>query len=95
MLMRTFRRKKWEYHETVQRLLLDFKKALDSVRGEVLYSILIECGVFVKRVRLIKICLKEMYSKLRIGKHLCESFPIQNGLKQGVCSTNEGEEECI
>jgi hypothetical protein len=22
------------------------------------------------------------YSKVRIGKHLCTSFPIQNGLKQ-------------
>jgi hypothetical protein len=28
-------------------------------------------------------CLKETYSKVRIGKHLSESFPIQNGLKQG------------
>jgi hypothetical protein len=24
-----------------------------------------------------------MYSKVRIGKHLSDSFPIQNGLKQG------------
>jgi hypothetical protein len=23
-----------------------------------------------------------MYSKVRIGKHVCDSFPIQNGLKQ-------------
>jgi hypothetical protein len=28
-------------------------------------------------------CLNEMFSKLRIGKHLSDSFPIQNGLKQG------------
>jgi hypothetical protein len=28
-------------------------------------------------------CLNETYSKVRIGKHLSESFPIQNGLKQG------------
>jgi hypothetical protein len=25
----------------------------------------------------------ETYSKVRIGKHLSENFPIQNGLKQG------------
>jgi hypothetical protein len=25
----------------------------------------------------------ETYSKVRIGKHLSETFPIQNGLKQG------------
>jgi hypothetical protein len=24
-----------------------------------------------------------MYSKVRIGKHLSDSYPIQNGLKQG------------
>jgi hypothetical protein len=28
-------------------------------------------------------CSNETYSKVRIGKHLCGSFPIQNGLKQG------------
>jgi hypothetical protein len=28
-------------------------------------------------------CLNETYSKVRIGKHLSASFPIQNGLKQG------------
>jgi hypothetical protein len=28
-------------------------------------------------------CLNETYSKVHIGKHLSENFPIQNGLKQG------------
>jgi hypothetical protein len=37
----------------------------------------------MKLVRLIKMCLNETYSKVRIGKHLSDSFPIQNGLKQG------------
>jgi hypothetical protein len=37
----------------------------------------------MKLVRLIKMCLNETYSKVRIGKHLSQSFPIQNGLKQG------------
>jgi hypothetical protein len=27
-------------------------------------------------------CLNETYSKVRTGKHLSDSFPIQNGLKQ-------------
>jgi hypothetical protein len=35
------------------------------------------------RVRLIKMSLNERYSKVRIGKHLSDTFPIQNGLKQG------------
>jgi hypothetical protein len=27
-------------------------------------------------------CLNEKYRKVRIGKHLSDSFPIENGLKQ-------------
>jgi hypothetical protein len=34
-------------------------------------------------VRLIKMCLNETYSKVRIGKRLPDTFSIQNGLKQG------------
>jgi hypothetical protein len=37
----------------------------------------------MKLVRLIKMCLNETYSKVCIGKHLSDSFPIQSGLKQG------------
>jgi hypothetical protein len=48
-----------------------------------MYNILIEFGVPMKLVRLIKICSNETYSKARIGKLLSDSFPIQNGLKQG------------
>jgi hypothetical protein len=28
-------------------------------------------------------CLNEMYSKVGIGKHSSDNFPIQNGLKVG------------
>jgi hypothetical protein len=28
-------------------------------------------------------CLNETFSEVRIGKHLSDSFPVQNGLKQG------------
>jgi hypothetical protein len=41
----------------------------------------------MKLVMLIKMCLNETYSKVRIGKHLSDSFPIQNGLKQGDSSS--------
>jgi hypothetical protein len=49
------------------------------VRREVLYNILIEFGIPMKLVRLIKMCLNETYSKVCLS----DSFPIQNGLKQG------------
>jgi hypothetical protein len=76
-------KKQREYNETLHELFIDFKKAYDSVRREVLYNILIEFGVPLKLVRLIKMCLKDTYSKVRIGKHLSDNYPIQNGLKQG------------
>jgi hypothetical protein len=75
--------KKWEYNEAVHQLLLDFKKAYDSVRREVLCNILIEFGIPMKLVRLILMCLSKSYSRVRVGKHLSDIFPIKNGLKQG------------
>jgi sorting nexin-29 len=76
-------RKKWEYNETVHQPFIDFKKAYNSVRKKVLYNILIEFGVPMKLDRLTKMCLNETSSKVCIGKHLSDSIPIQNGLKQG------------
>jgi hypothetical protein len=73
--------KKWEYNETTQQLFVDFKKAYDSVRREVLYNILIEFGVPTTLVKL-KIYLNRTYSKVRIGKYSSDNFPIQNFLKQ-------------
>ena len=49
--------KKWEYNEAVHQLFIDFKKAYDSVRREVLYNILIEFGVPKKLGRLVKCVL--------------------------------------
>jgi hypothetical protein len=76
------RRKKPEYNGTMHQLFIDFKKAYDSVRREVLYNILTEFGINRKVVELIKM-LNETYSRVRIRKNLCDRFPIQNGLKQG------------
>jgi hypothetical protein len=74
--------KKWKYNETIHKQFIDFKKAYDSMRREVLYNILTEFGVPMKLVRLIKMCLNETYNKVRIGKHLSDNLRIQSGLKQ-------------
>jgi hypothetical protein len=48
-------RKEWEYNEAMHHIFIDFKKAYDSVRREVLYNILIkEFGISMKLSRLIK-----------------------------------------
>ena len=67
----------------MHQLFIDFKKAYDSVRREVLYNILIEFGIPMKLVRLIKVCLTETYCRVWVGKNLCDLFPVRNGLKQG------------
>jgi len=74
--------KKWEYNEAVRQLFMDFKTACDSVTREVFYSILIVFGIPVKLVRLIKICLNETLSRVCIGRHLSDRFPVRNGLKR-------------
>jgi len=74
--------KKWEYNEAVHQLFINFKKAYDSVTREVLYNILIECGISKKLVRLIKMCLTETYSRVKVGKNFSHKFLIRNGLKQ-------------
>ena len=37
----------------------------------------------MKLVRLIKMCLTETYSRVRVGKNLSDMLPVRNGLKQG------------
>jgi sorting nexin-29 len=68
----------------VYQLFIDFKKAYDAVRREVWYNVLIEFGIPMKLLRLIKMCLKETCSGIWEGKHLPDMFPVRNGLKQGV-----------
>jgi hypothetical protein len=60
----------------VHDVFIDFKKAYDSVRREVLYKILNEFGIPIKLVRVIKMCLNEINIKLCM-------FPIHNDLKHG------------
>jgi hypothetical protein len=56
------------------------KKAYDAVRREVLYNILIQFDIPLNLVRLIKMCLNETYSRVRVGKHLPDRFAIKSAL---------------
>ena len=47
-----------------------------------MHNILIESGIPMKLVRLMKICLTETYGTVRESKNLSDMFPIRNGLKQ-------------
>ena len=67
----------------MHQLFVDFKKAYDSVRREVLYKVLIEFGIPMELVRLIEMCLTETHSRVWVGKNLSDIFPIRNGLRKG------------
>jgi hypothetical protein len=60
--------KKGEYNGMAHNVFVDFKKAYDSVKREVLYNILFEFSIPKKLVSLIKMCLNETYSKVHVGK---------------------------
>jgi hypothetical protein len=66
--------KKREYNGTVHQHFIDFKKAYDSVRGEVLFNILSKFGIHKKLVGLIQMCLNETYSTVCIGKYQSQKF---------------------
>jgi hypothetical protein len=71
----------------VHQLFLDFKKVHDSDRRKGLYKTSIFIfGIPMKLVRLIKMCLNEVYSRVRKGKHLSDMFPIRNVSKQDALS---------
>jgi hypothetical protein len=66
--------KKWEHNGKVHQLFIDFKKAYDSARREVLYSILIECGIPRNLVGLFKECLNDTCLGIHIGTNLTGSL---------------------
>jgi len=76
-------RKKWEYNEAVHQLFIDFKKAYDSVRMEVLNNILIEFGIPMKLLRLIKMCRNDTYSRVQSRQEFVQHASNRNDLKQG------------
>jgi len=47
-----------------------------------LYNILKEFGIPIKLISLIKMCLNETCSRVRVGKYLSDMFPIKNGMKE-------------
>jgi hypothetical protein len=68
------KKKKWEYSEAVHQLFVDF-------RSEVLYNTLFEY-IPIKLVKLIKMCLNETSSRVQVGEHLFDMFPVEKFMKQ-------------
>jgi hypothetical protein len=71
---------KWEFNGVVHQLFIGFKRAFYLVRNKVLYNFLIEYGIPMTLVRLLKMCQNETCSIVRLGKHFSDMFPITNSL---------------
>jgi hypothetical protein len=67
----------------VHLIFIDFNKAYDSIRRYFLYIVATEIGIPMKKVRLMKVCLTETYSGVRVGKNMSDMFPIRNGFQEG------------
>jgi len=66
----------------VHQLFIDLKIAYASRRREVLCNIVIEFGILLNLVIVMKMCPNGMYSRIRVGKHLSDMFNVRNGLKK-------------
>jgi hypothetical protein len=75
--------KKWEYSGTVHQLLIDFREVYDSILREVLYNILLEFCIDKKPLIVIKMCLKETSSEVRIGKFSSDKFFYSKWAEKG------------
>jgi len=60
----------------VQQLFTDLKMAYDSFRNKVYCNRLIVFGIPMKFASLIKMCLNETYSRVRVARHLFDVFPL-------------------
>ena len=69
----------------MRQLFVHLKEVYDSIGIEIAYThnILIELGIHMKMVRLVKMYRNETYSIGRLGKRLSDMLPIRNSLKQG------------
>jgi hypothetical protein len=64
-------------------LFEDFKTAYDSVSMDFLHNILIESGIPMTLVRLLKLYLSEIHIRVQVGNHFSDIFAVRTGLKQG------------
>lgn len=72
-----------EYNIDTHHLFIDFKAAYDSVLRGKLWEIMVNFSFPVKLIRLTKLTLTNVVSKVRIRNQLSDSFVTGEGLRQG------------
>jgi hypothetical protein len=58
------------------------RKPIYSVMRTALHNVLTVFGITMKLIRLIKMLINEMFSRVRVSKHLSDMFRNKNSLKE-------------
>lgn len=64
-------------------IIYRLQETYDSIKRDNLYKNLIESSIPKKLGRQIKMCLSVTSRKMCVAKYMSNTFPIQNGLKEG------------
>jgi sorting nexin-29 len=72
-----------DYKVDVHQLYIDYKQAYDTINRTELVEIMKEFGIPMKLVRLVKMTIANMKSKIKIQGKLSPSFETMTGLRQG------------
>ena len=73
----------WENKQSVQYLFIDFQKAYDSIRRDMLWKCMKEFKIHTKLISMCKTWVQETRSAVRIEGTVSSFFENKAGLKQG------------
>ena len=68
-------------------LLLDLKKAYDSIPSNALWRVLTKIGVLPTMLQIIRSLHDDMTAVIRVGSSYTDCFEEKNGLRQGCAQT--------
>jgi sorting nexin-29 len=75
--------KTFEYQIGVHPLFIDFKSAYDSIHREKLLCAMMEFGIPLKLIRLVKTTMTNVQCSVQIQSHLSEPICTTRGVRQG------------
>jgi len=75
--------KKYEFHQNMWQMFVDFRKAYDSIHRNSLYNIMEEFGFSNKLINLTKLAMEGVKYQVRVDDCMSEAFSVETGLKQG------------
>lgn len=72
-----------EYNNNIHLLFIDFRTAYDSIKRTSLYKAMEEFGIPEQLILMTKASMQNVVCKVKIDGNLSQSFPAENGLRQG------------